>query len=82
MGGERLRFQDDPICMIYKYVKKKKPEWQRWFAWKPVPIGGWPARDNATMVWLQWIERKWLDSREGSSRYDYRLPGEKSPSLK
>jgi len=60
--------------MKYRYNEKKKPDWQRWFAWCPVPIGGYPRKDGATMVWFEWVERKWLGSREGSSRYDYRLP--------
>jgi len=61
--------------MISQYKEKVKPEWKPWFAWKKVPIGGYPLRDGATMVWLQWIERKWLDSYGGSSRYNYRLKG-------
>jgi hypothetical protein len=59
--------------LIYKHYEKKKDGWLRWFAWKPAPIGNYPLQDGATMVWWEWIERKWLDSREGSSRYIYRL---------
>ena len=57
--------------MIYK--EKKKPEWKRWFAWHKVPIGKYPIRDGMTMVWLEWVERKWLESREGNNSYEYRL---------
>jgi len=64
--------------MISQYNEKVKPEWTPWFAWHRVPIGGYPLRDGATMVWLQWVERRWLDSREGSSRYNYRLKGSES----
>lgn len=59
--------------MIYIYKEKKEPEWKRWFAWHPIPIGTYPLRDGQTMVWLQTIERKWLDSHNGTPRYEYRL---------
>lgn len=60
--------------MVYTYYRKKESEWKRWFAWKPVPIGRYPLLKNGqSMVWLQLIERKWLDSREGTSSYEYRL---------
>lgn len=59
--------------MIWKYKKKKTPEWRPWFAWKPVPIGGYPLRDGQKIVWLQIIYRKWIDCREGSNRYNYSL---------
>lgn len=62
--------------MIWKYKEDKKSKWKKRFAWKPVPIGVYPLKDGQTMVWLKIIYRKWLDSREGSSRYEYRLiPG-------
>jgi len=60
--------------MKYRYKEKKKPEWTPWFALLPVPIGGYPIQDGTLMVCLEWVERKWIDSREGSSRYNYRLP--------
>lgn len=59
--------------MKYTHHDKKRPEWKKWFAWKPVPIGTHPPQEGGTMVWLEWIERKWLDCREGSNRYEYRL---------
>jgi len=60
--------------MKYRYKEKKNPEWKPWFAWLPVPIGGYPRKDGAQMVWLETVERKWLGSREGSSAYNYRIP--------
>jgi len=62
--------------MKYTYYEKKDPKdgWSRWFAWRPIPIGRYPLKDGQAMVWLEWVERKWLDSREGSDSYEYRLP--------
>jgi len=62
--------------MIWNYKRKKEPEWKPYFAWKPTPIGTYPLEDNQKIVWLQWIERKWLDSRNGANRYEYRLKAE------
>jgi hypothetical protein len=62
--------------MVWVYKEKPQKEWTRWFAWHMVPIGVFPIKDGDTVVWLQWVERKWLDSREGCSSYAYRLiPG-------
>jgi len=58
--------------MRFRYWEKKKDDWERWFAWYPVPIGGYPRKDGALMVWLEVVERKWLDCRE-SNRYNYRF---------
>jgi len=60
--------------MKYRYKEKKEPKWKFWFAWRPVPIGGYPLKNGALMVWMEWVERKWLDCREGDNRYNYRLP--------
>jgi hypothetical protein len=39
-----------------KEIAKKKPEWQRWFAWHPVTI---ETQNNLkTTVWLEYVERK------------------------
>lgn len=59
--------------MRYRHWEKKKLDWERWFAWYPIPIGGYPCKDETIMVWLELVERKWLDNREGNSSYNYRL---------
>lgn len=59
--------------MIYIYKEKKKPKWEKFFAWWPRPVGTYPLRDGQKMIWLQWAERKWFDFREGSNRYEYQL---------
>jgi hypothetical protein len=46
-------------------------EWNRWFAWYPVPlvIGG-----KMHYAWLQTVERKWGTSRySGTIKWRYRL---------
>lgn len=63
--------------MQWKYKEKKKNEWERFFAFFPKPIGKHPLQDGQMIIWFQWMERKWLDSREGSNRYKYRLPQSK-----
>ena len=57
--------------MKWIYHEKIKSEWQKWFAWKPVPIGKYPLDNRQTIVWLQFVERKWIDCR-GSNSYEYR----------
>ena len=60
--------------MRWRYFEKTRLDgWERWFAWKPVPIGGYPIRDRTIMVWLEWVERKFIGFREGIA-YNYRLP--------
>lgn len=56
-----------------KYIHKevKRPEWERWFAWKRVPIGRFPIMDGMTIMHLEWVERKWLEYRN-TNRYEYR----------
>ena len=63
--------------MIWLYKEKVEKEWKPYFAWKPTPIGRYPLSSGQQIVWLMWIERKWLDSRECSSSYEYRLKLEK-----
>ena len=59
--------------MIWKYKTKEPKEWSKWFAWKPVCIGPLPRHKNGdTIVWLQRVERKLIDTRE-SYLYEYRL---------
>ena len=60
--------------MIWTHKEKPQPEWEWWFAWKPVPIGRYPIQDGQTIVWLQWVLRKFIDYR-GSAAYEYKLPG-------
>lgn len=61
--------------MRYKPVIKPQPEWTPWFAWLPVPLGGYPITESTTMVWWEWIERKNLGSDRGDcNAYNYRLP--------
>jgi hypothetical protein len=59
--------------MIWIYKQNKKPEWKKWFAWYPVPVGRYPIQDGDKIVWFEVVERKWLGSREGSNSYLYRL---------
>lgn len=59
--------------MIWTYKEKKKSLWERWFAWYSVPIGKFPLQDGTQMVWLEWVERKFINYR-GSKAYEYRLP--------
>jgi hypothetical protein len=62
---------------MWIHKEKPDPEWKRWYAWHPVPIKTYPIVGGDIMVFLQWIERKWVDCREGSNRYEYRLtPGQ------
>ena len=58
--------------MIWKHKDKPKQEWKSWFAWTPVPIGRFPISEGNTVVWLEWIERKWVDCRYTNS-YEYRF---------
>jgi len=58
--------------MIWSYTEKPRVEWKKWFAWKPVPIGRYPLQDGQIMVWLEWVERKWL-SFEYTDSYEHRL---------
>lgn len=57
--------------MIWKHKEKPQNPWKRYFAWKPTPIGTRPLQEGQEIVWLEWIERRWLDCR-GSDRYEYR----------
>jgi hypothetical protein len=59
--------------MIWTYKEKKKSSWEKWFAWYKVPIGKFPLKNGMKIVWLQWVERKFIDCREGSKSYEYRL---------
>lgn len=68
-----------------QWVRKKKKidtEWERYFAIWPVPVrnglnynyGTYPLREGQTMACLCWVERQYIDSREGEPSYIYRLP--------
>ena len=47
-------------------------EWNRWFAWYPVPI---VIDGKLHYAWLQTVERKWGTSRySGTIKWRYRLP--------
>ena len=47
-------------------------EWNRWFAWYPVPF---VIDGNLHYAWLQTVERKWGSSRySGTIKWRYRLP--------
>ena len=59
--------------MIWNYKEKKEKEWKLCFAFLPKPIGTYPLIDGQKMVWLELIERKFIDSRNGSNSYEYRL---------
>jgi len=61
-----------------KWVYRSKPikEWETFFAILPKPIGRLPLKEGQEVVWLQWMERKWIESRGGSSTYEYRLKGD------
>ena len=58
--------------MEWFYKETKKSPWRKYFAWKRTPIGTYPLKDGQKIVWLKWVERKWLDCREGCNRYEYR----------
>jgi hypothetical protein len=48
-------------------------EWNRWFAWYPVPI---VIDGKLHYAWLHTVERKWGTSRySGTIKWRYRLPG-------
>lgn len=56
-----------------KWIHRVEPnvQWQKVFAWFPVRIGTiWP-QNGQTVVWLEWVERKFIDNR-GSTIYEYR----------
>lgn len=63
--------------MFWKHKEKAKPIWQLFFAWKPTPVGEYPLEEGQKVIWLQWMERRWLDSRECVNRYEYREVAEK-----
>jgi hypothetical protein len=49
--------------MQWIHKDKPKQEWSKWFAWHPVPIGKFPLESGQTIIWLQFVERKWIDCR-------------------
>ena len=51
--------------------KEKKIEWEKCFAWMPVSIG-FPPQYGQLVIWLEWVERKWLGCT-GTDVYEYRL---------
>ena len=56
-----------------KWKKRlSKVEWKKWFAWFPVSLEVSDESD-VVIVWLTFVERKWIDFRECNS-YVYRLP--------
>ncbi len=59
--------------MKWIHKVKVKKEWEKWFAWHTVPIGTFPIKNGSTLMWLEFVERKWLDCREGKNRYEYRM---------
>jgi hypothetical protein len=47
-------------------------EWNRWFAWYPVPL---VIDGKLHHAWLQTVERKWGTGRySGTIKWRYRLP--------
>jgi hypothetical protein len=59
--------------MIFKHQAVKEKIWKKHFAFLPLPIGTYPLQEGQPLVWLQWLESKWLDCR-GSNTYENRLP--------
>jgi hypothetical protein len=59
--------------MRWKHIEKENDEWERHFAFLPVTIGTLPIQDGQIVVWLEFVERKWIDSYDGSIAYEYRL---------
>jgi hypothetical protein len=57
-------------------------EWDRWFAWYPVPVV--TSKYSAHRVWLAFVERKWSTSRygNGTRRRRYRLPHNSKPDVR
>ena len=58
----------------HRRVQRPTPllEWNRWFAWYPVPL---TADGKLHYAWLQTVERKWGTSRySGTIKWRYRLP--------
>ena len=47
-------------------------EWNRWFAWYPVPV---VRKGKLLSAWLRFVERKWGTGRySGTIKWRYRLP--------
>ena len=62
--------------MQWVHRTSPSPEWEKFYAWKPTPIGAYPIEDGKTVVWFQWIERKWVDGT-----YNHRLIKEEEPKI-
>lgn len=61
--------------MRWTYREVKPPEWSRWFAWYPVHTGPVCIQGGATVIWLEWVERKSLGmDRGGAEVFEYRIP--------
>jgi hypothetical protein len=59
--------------MRWKHEIKEKGEWGRCFAFFPVTIGKLPLQYGQTIVWLEFVERKFIGAYQGSIAYEYRL---------
>lgn len=56
----------------WTHKRKTKPEWEKVFAWTPKPIGDVSLQNDMKMVWLCWVERKFIGSYGGTNSYEYR----------
>ena len=62
--------------LAQRHTRVQRPasllEWNRWFAWYPVPL---VIDGKLQHAWLRTIERKWGTSRySGTIKWRYRLP--------
>ena len=64
--------QSDMKLLAQRDLRVQQLEWNRWFAWYPVPI---VIDGKLHHAWLQTVERKWGTSRySGTIKWRYRLP--------
>jgi hypothetical protein len=75
-----LRRTQTMKLLVQRHTRVKRPasllEWNRWFAWYPVPI---VTDGKLHYAWLHTVERKWGTSRySGTIKWRYRLPGSRS----
>lgn len=63
--------------MRWKFKWREPKEWNTYFAIFPVRIGpNWAnsqAKNGDTVVWLEFVERRFVDYYMGAYSYEYRL---------